>query len=251
MNAARAILLLLMLGLTAAPAARAERVTVAVASNFAATAEQVGRAFTASQNHEVALIAGSTGKHFAQILNGAPFDVLLAADRERPERLERDGLAVPGSRFTYARGRLALWSPGDGVVDQNGEVLRSDRFRHLALANPRLAPYGMAARETLARLGLWASLQPQLVFGENVGQAFAFVRSGAAELGFVALSQVRSADGDRGSAWTVPETLHDPIEQQAVLLRDTPAARAFLDFLRGPTAAAIITASGYGAPGVH
>jgi len=249
MNAARAILLLLLLGL--APPALADRVTVAVAANFAATAERIVDAFTSTQGHEVVLIAGSTGKHYAQVVAGAPFDILLAADRVRPERLEREGLAVPGSRFTYARGRLALWSPQAGLVDAEGAVLGAGAFRHLALANPRLAPYGVATQQVLTRLGAWDALQPHLVFGENVGQAFGFVRSGAAELGFVALSQVIVAGGHDGSSWTVPESLHEPIEQQAVLLRDAPAPRAFLDFLRGGTAVAIIAADGYGANGVH
>lgn len=249
MNAARAILLLLLLA--PAPSALAARVTVAVAANFAATAERIAEAFTSAQGHEVVLIAGSTGKHYAQVVAGAPFDVLLAADRARPERLEQDGLAVAGSRFTYARGRLALWSPRAGRVDANGAVLGSGEFRHLALANPRLAPYGLAAQQVLTGLGLWESLQPRLVFGESVGQAFGFVRSGAAELGLVALSQVLVAAGEDGSTWIVPESLHAPIEQQAVLLRDAAESRAFLAFLRGETAGAIIAASGYGAPGVH
>lgn len=249
MNAARAILLLLLFA--PAPSALAARVTVAVAANFAATAERIADAFTSAQGHEIVLIAGSTGKHYAQVVAGAPFDVLLAADRVRPERLEQGGLAVAGSRFTYAHGRLALWSPQDVLIDEDGRVLQSGAFHHLALANPRHAPYGLAAQQVLTRLGLWESLQPRLVFGESVGQAFGFVRSGAAELGFVALSQVIATGSEAGSAWTVPESLHAPIEQQAVLLRDAPAPRAFLAFLRGETAGAIIAASGYGAPGVH
>jgi len=249
MNRRSTIAVLLLLCLLIAPSAQAERIRVAVASNFAGAAQRVAETFEQASGHTIELVAGSTGKHYAQIVNGAPFDVLLAADRARPERLEQDGHAVPGSRVTYALGRLVLWSPDAERVDAAGEVLRRGDYRHLALANPRLAPYGQAARETLGHMGLLQVLEERLVYGENVGQAFAFVESGAAELGFVALSQVRQY-GD-GSTWIVPDVYHGAIEQQAVLLRDSVAATEFLDFLTGDAGVRIIVEAGYGAPDVH
>ena len=251
MNRRSTIAALLLLCLSIAPAVQAERIRVAVAANFAGAAQHVADAFEQATGHTVELVAGSTGKHYAQIVNGAPFDLLLAADRARPERLEQDGHAVPGSRVTYALGRLVLWSPDAERVDAAGEVLRRGAFRHLALANPRLAPYGEAARETLEHVGLWTALQGRLVYGENVGQAFGFVASGAAELGFVALAQVRQYGAAHGSAWIVPASFHEPIEQQAILLRNAPAAAEFLAFLTGDAGARIVAAQGYGVPDVH
>lgn len=196
------------------------------------------------------VIRGSTGKHSAQIQNGAPFDLFLAADVRHPELLERHGLAMPGSRFTYAIGHLVLWSPNTGYVDTSGDVLAQGGFRYLALANPELAPYGRAARETLESLGVWGQLDGRMVRGENVAQAFQFVASGNAELGLVALSQVER--GGRatvpGSYWKVPPDLHRPIEQQAILLTDNDVARAFLEFLRNDEARAIIRQYGYTTP---
>lgn len=251
MNRSVAILLLGLFCLLSSPALRAESVLVAVAANFTATARQVADAFEQASGHDVKLVAGSTGKHFAQIVNGAPFDVLLAADRERAERLEREGRARPGSRFTYALGRLVLWRPAAGRTGTDGRVLDTGDFRHLALANPRLAPYGLAARQTLERLGLWGRLQDRMVFGENVGQTFRFVDSGAAELGFVALAQVRQAGADASEWWVVPASHHAPIEQQAVLLSDALPAIAFLEFLQNDPARDIIRAAGYGVPDVY
>ena len=250
MNLRLSIALLLLAGLALPSPALAGRVTVAVAANFAGTAQRLSDEFERLSGHEVDLVTGSTGKHFAQIVNGAPFDVLLAADRARPEKLEQQGLAVQGSRFTYALGRLVLWRPGGGVADGRA-VLEAAAFRHLALANPRLAPYGAAARETLVRMKLWDALQDHLVFGESVGQAFHFVAAGSAELGFVALAQVRQAGAGPDSFWVVPETQHAAIEQQAVLLRDSKPAAAFLAFLRSAAGRALITAGGYGVPDVH
>lgn len=226
----------------AGPAAAGE-VTVAVASNFAEPAAAIAARFEAASGHRVVLAPGSTGKHFNQIAHGAPFAVFLAADAARPERLETEGLAVAGSRFTYAVGRLVLWSPQPGLVDSVGAVLAGGGFAHLALANEDLAPYGRAARQALEALGLWDALAARLVRGENIAQAYAFVAAGAAEIGFVARSQALG-----GSAWLVPAHLHEPIVQQAVLLRDEPAARAFWAFLRSDEARAIITSSGYDAP---
>jgi molybdate transport system substrate-binding protein len=229
-------------------------VKVAVAANFAAPLDLIGAAFLKASGHPLAVSSGSTGKLAAQIENGAPFEILLAADAERPALLEKHGSAVAGSRFTYARGRLALWSADPALVDADGKVLSSGRFRHLALANPKLAPYGAAAQQALTGLGLWQKLAPLVVQGEDIGQAYQFVATGSAELGFVALSQVRAgiaAGQPKGSLWLVPESRYQPIEQQAVLLvkgKDDPAARALLDFLKGPETRAVLERFGYGLP---
>ncbi len=243
-------------GVAPGPAAAAE-VKVAVAANFTAPCEEIARAFEKASGHQVAISAGSTGKLTAQIRNGAPFEVLLAADAERPALLEKDGTAVAGSRFTYALGRLVLWSPDPKLVDDHGKVLASGSFRHLAIANPALAPYGAAAAEVIDGLGLRQRLQPLLVQGEDIGQTYQFVDSGAAELGFVALSQVRAAASGsagakpKGSVWIVPEASYRPISQQAVLLakgKDNPAARAFLEFLHGGQARTVLERYSYGLP---
>jgi molybdate transport system substrate-binding protein len=235
--------------LAAAWAAHAGEVHVAVATNFAVTSEVIGRDFSAASGHRVVISSGSSGKLAAQIESGAPFEVFLSADAARPRHLEERGLAVAGSRFPYALGRLVLWSAKPDFVDPTGDVLAGDAFRHLAIANPELAPYGAAAREVLLRLGHWQRLEPRLVRGEDIGQTFQFVATGNAELGFVALAQlVGRADGSR---WLVPEELHAPIEQQAALLvpgaRDE-AARAFAAYLRSQAARARIERAGYGLP---
>jgi len=202
--------------------------------------------------HEAALSFGATGQFYAQIRNGAPFEVLLAADDATPARLESEGAAVAGSRFTYATGQLALWSARPGLVDDQGAVLARGGFAHLAIANPRLAPYGAAAVQTLGALKLLDTLQPRFVQGENITQTYQFIATGNAELGFVALSQVlRDGKLASGSAWVVPAALHAPIRQDAVLLapgRDDPAAHAWLNYLRGAKARAIIQSFGYRAP---
>jgi molybdate transport system substrate-binding protein len=228
--------------------ARAAEVRIAVAANFTAAASEIARAFEAAAGNRVLLVSGSTGKHFAQIRSGAPFDLLLGADVERPRRLEEDGPGIVGSRFTYARGRLVLWSPRAGFVDPEGSILARGGFRHLAIANPRLAPYGAAARQVLESLELWDELEHKIARGENVAQALHFVASGNAELGFLAASQITPEQNRQGSFWVVPEALHSPIEQQAVMVRDSAAARDFLDFLRGDLAREIIRAHGYEAP---
>lgn len=228
---------------------KAAEIRVAVASNFKPAFTAIAQEFEAQGGHRVITVSGSTGKHYAQIINGAPFDVFLAADVERPARLEAEGSAIPGSRFTYALGRLALWSRHSDLVDASGDVLRSDRFQQLAIANPELAPYGRAARDTLYALGLWESIQPRLVRGENVAQALVYAHSGNADLAFVAWSQLRGLpDGQTGSHWRVPASLHAPLEQQAVLLRDGTAARMFMVFLRGPDARRLIRDFGYDTP---
>ena len=235
--------------LFAACTARAGDVQVAVAANFTAPAKLLAAEFEKDSGHRAQLAFGGTGKFYAQIRNGAPFEVLLAADDETPAKLAQEGIAVAGSRYTYATGRLALWSARPGYVDDKGEVLKKGGFRHLAIANPKLAPYGAAAIEVIRALKLFDAMQPRFVQGENIAQTHQFVASGNAELGFVALSQVMK-DGriSEGSAWIVPAGLHAPIRQDAVLLnkgRGRPAAEAWLVFLKSDKAKAIIRSFGY------
>lgn len=241
----KALKLFALIGLSLAGGlARAAEVQVAVAANFAAPMQAIAAGFEQATGDKVSVSLGSTGKLYAQIKNGAPYDIMLSADAETPAKLEREGLAVPGSRFTYAIGKLVLWSPRPGYVDESGAVLKKGGFRHLAVANPKLAPYGEAAMETLAKLGVLNRVKPKLVQGENIAQTYQFVASGNAELGFVALSQVYAAGKIKsGSAWIVPAALYSPIRQDAVLLdkgKGNPAAAALLDFLKGPQARAVI-----------
>ena len=226
-----------------------DEIRVAAASNSRGVLAELATSFEAESGHELVLIFGSTGKHYAQIINGAPFDVFLAADAERPRKLEESGHIVSGTRFTWAVGRLALWSDDASLLESKEKTLKQGQFRHLAIANPGLAPYGRAARQTLENLGYWDELQLQLVMGENVGQAYQFVKSGNAELGLVAWSQIKQGDKPiKGSWWLVPESLHAPIEQQAVQLRPNSAAEIFLAFLREEKAVEILRAHGYGVP---
>jgi len=227
--------------------ATADEVRIAVATNFAATMSALIERFEARTGQRILASAGSTGSHYAQIRNGAPFDAFFAADDERPRLLEEEGLIVPGSRFRYAVGRLALWSPRPGYVDEGGRVLEEGGFRFLAIANPDLAPYGAAARDVLVARGLWDALQPRLVRGQDIGQTYQFVATGNAELGFVAWAQLARQEPEvQGSYWLVPDSLHEPIAQEAVLLRDLPGARAFAEFVQGPEARDIIRSHGYG-----
>ena len=229
--------------------AQAGEVTVAVAANFTAPMQKIAHAFEQDTGHKALLAFGSTGKFFAQIKNGAPFAVLLSADDETPVRLEKEGLAVAGTRLTYATGRLALWSKQANFVDDKGEVLRSNRFDKLALADPKLAPYGAAAMEVISKLGVQAHVKPKLVQGESIGQTYQFVSTENAQLGFVALSQIW-LDGriSQGSAWVVPQSMHTPLKQDAVLLqagKDNPAAHALLAYLQGDRAKTMIRQYGY------
>ena len=243
----RYTLSLLAVLLVAASEAEADEVKIAVATNFVGAMNALVERFAETSGHTVLVSSGSTGGHYAQIKNGAPFDAFFSADSERPRLLEAEGVAVPGSRFRYAVGRVALWSTRAGYVDADGEVLGTGDFRHLAIANPELAPYGAAARDVLMARGLWDRLQPRLVTGQDIGQAYSFVQTGNAELGFVAWAQIKQPRGEiLGSYWLVPESLHRPIEQEAVLLRDVPAARALLEFVRGLEAREIIRSYGYG-----
>lgn len=241
--------LLSLFGLLWAGFSQAADVSVAVAANFTAPMQKIAAAFEQETGHKAVLSFGATGKFYAQIKHGAPFQVLLAADDETPARLDKEGLTVPGTRFTYAIGRLVLWSKQPGGVDDKGEVLRKGAFDRLAVADPKLAPYGAAAMETLTRLGLLPGLQGRLVQGENIAQTYQFVATGNAALGFVALSQVTS-DGRlaEGSAWVVPANLHAPIRQDAVVLspgKDNPAAIALVAYLKGERARTMIRSFGY------
>jgi molybdate transport system substrate-binding protein len=230
-------------------AASAGQVQVAAAANLGDTARKIAVAFARDTGHQASVALGATGKFYAQIRNGAPYEVLLAADEETPRRLEAEGLARPGTRFTYAIGTLVLWSAQSGGVDPRGEVLRQPRGK-LAIADPRLAPYGAAAVETLRNLGLLAAWEPYLVQGENIAQTYQFAYSGNAPLAFVALSQV-AENGliARGSGWIVPAHLHTTIRQDAVLLTTgaaNPAAIAFVAYLRSSAVRSILRAAGYG-----
>ena len=234
--------------------AKAEEVTVAVAANFTAPMQKIAQAFEQDTGHKALLAFGATGKFYAQIKNGAPFAVLLSADDETPARLEKEGVAIAGTRFTYAIGRLALWSKNPLLVDDKGQVLLSNAtdknsFKKLAIADPKLAPYGAAAMEVLDRMGALAKVRPKLVQADSIGQAFQFVMTENAELGFVALSQI-SIDGriTQGSAWVVPQNLYTPLKQDAVLLplgKNSAAALALMKYMRTDRAQAIIRAYGY------
>ena len=234
-----------ILALGASPALAAQT-QVAVASNFTDTAKEIAAAFKAATGDEAVLSFGASGQFYTQITKGAPFEVFLSADADRPKKADADGLSVPGTRFTYAVGRLVLFSKTPGLVDDRGAVLSSGKFAKLSIADPASAPYGEEAIETLKTLKLYDTLQPKIVQGSNITQAYQFVETGAAELGFVALSQVINETG--GSRWLVPAADHAPIEQQAVLLKTgarNPAAKAFIDFLKSPTGVAIIKKYGY------
>ena len=236
--------------LATAPKARADEVSVAVAANFAGPLAKIGEGFTSATGHTLKVSAGSTGKFYSQINAGAPFEILIAADDETPKRLIAEGLAVKGSNFTYAIGKLVLWSAQPGYVDDQGAALAAGRFTHLAIANPKLAPYGQAAMEVLKARGLADAIAPKLVTAESIAQAYQFVATGNAELGFVALSQVAPPGKPAaGSYWLVPASLYGEIRQNAVLLKTgekNPAAAALLAYLKSAPAKAVIQAYGYG-----
>lgn len=237
------------LALALLPAAHAGEVAVAVAANFTAPMQKLGAMFEKQTGNKVVISSGATGKFYAQIVNGAPYDVLLAADDTTPEKLEKEGKAVKGTRYTYAIGQLVLWSPRDNYVDSEGKVLNT-QFDHIAIASPKLAPYGAAAMEALDKLKLTETIKPRVVTGENIGQTYQFVATGNAPLGFVALSQVM-VDGkvSKGSYWIVPESMHEPIRQDAVLLNKGEAndtAKELLKYLRSDEARAVIKTYGYG-----
>lgn len=233
---------LLTLGLPAA----AKDLTVAVAANFTEPAKAIAAEFEKTTGHHVVMSFGPSGAFFSQIENGAPFEVFLSADAERPAKLEADGYGVKGTRFVYACGGLALWSARPGVAVMNGAVLTAGTFDHLAIADPASAPYGVAAVETMKTLGVYDAVAPKIVRGTSIAQAFTFTDSGSAEIGFVALSQVYRQT--RGSIWIVPAADYSPIDQQAILLtpgEKDPVARSYLAFLKSPPAVAIIKSYGY------
>ena len=227
----------------------ATEATVAVAANFAAPMKVIAQDFEKETGHRAVLAFGATGQLYAQIKNGAPFQLLLAADDKIPAKLEREGLGLAGTRFTYATGKLVLWSKNASLVDNRGEILRSGKFNKIAMANPKLAPYGAAAMEVVERMGLTAAITPKIVQGANISQVFQFVSSKNATLGFVALSQVfEGGKIKEGSGWIVPSNMHKPIKQDVILLRsgkDNAAAQALMQYLRSDKAKAVIRSFGY------
>lgn len=230
----------------------AGEVNAAVAANFAVPMEQIVALFQKESGHTVKVSLGSSGKFYAQIKEGAPFDVFLAADEKNPKLLEQEGLAVASSHFVYALGKLVLWSAKPGFVDDKGSVLSKGSYNKLAYADPKLAPYGLAAQQTLEQMGLWNTIQSKLVTGESIAQTYQFAATGNAELAFIALSQI-TKDGKvtEGSWWLVPSNLYNPIRQGAVLLsaaKDKAAAQAFFAFLKSEKAAAVIRGFGYELP---
>jgi molybdate transport system substrate-binding protein len=237
---------------TVVQVANAGEVTAAVAANFTAPVQQIAELFQKETGHTVKLSFGSSGKFYSQIKEGAPFDVFLAADEKNPKLLEQDGLAVKDSRFVYALGKLVLWSTKLGFVDDKGFVLSKGAYNKIAYADPKLAPYGVAAQETLQKMNLWDKVQSKLVTGESITQTYQFAATGNADLAFIALAQV-TKDGkvSEGSWWIVPADMYNPIRQSAVQLtaaKDPVAAKAFLTFLKSEKALAIIRGFGYGLP---
>jgi len=232
----------------------ANEIRIAVASNFYPTMKAIVEQFElenyeSSKINKIVLISGSSGKHYAQIMNGAPFDIFFSADKVRPALLEKEGIVENESRFTYALGKIVLWSPANGFVDPKGQVLYDNNFRFLAIANPTIAPYGIATKETLVSMGLWKNMDKKLVRGENIAQAFQFINTGNAKLGFVSFSQLMSPHFSLvGSFWEVPKSLYKPIEQQAVLLRDSELGRNFMEFVQTDKALNIISKFGYDLP---
>lgn len=231
--------------------ALADEVSVAVAANFTAPMQKIAADFEKVTGHKVAIAFGATGKFYAQIKNGAPFELLLAADDETPAKLIKENAAVAGSQFSYAMGKLVLWSAKPAIVDGAGEVLKKGGFDHLAIANPKVAPYGAAAIEVMKALGVNDTLQPKIVTGESISQTYQFIQSGNALLGFVALSQVLKDGKIEGSSWVIPAKLYTPIRQDAVILekgKGKPAAEALMKYLKSDKAKAVITSFGYELP---
>ncbi|WP_426620103.1 molybdate ABC transporter substrate-binding protein [Pseudomonas rustica] len=230
-------------------AAQADEVQVAVAANFTAPIQAIAADFEKDTGHKLVAAYGATGQFYTQIKNGAPFEVFLSADDTTPEKLEKEGDTVKGSRFTYAIGTLALWSAKEGYVDGKGDVLKKNEYQHLSIANPKAAPYGLAATQVLEKLKLTEATKAKIVEGQNITQAYQFVSTGNAELGFVALSQIyKDGKVSSGSAWIVPASMHDPIKQDAVILnkgKDNAAAKALVEYLKGPKASAVIKSYGY------
>lgn len=224
----------------------ASETRVAVASNFSETLKILARNFEIESGLKITIIPGSTGKLYAQIKNGAPFDAFFSADVKRAQLLEQEGLTIANSRFSYAFGKIILWSPEKNFVDSEADTLKNKTYQHLAIANPKLAPYGKAAQEVLQAIGLWNTLPGRLVQGENIAQTYQFVKSGNAQLGFIALSQVKKPGQTiPGSYWQVPHTLYKPVEQQAVQLKNNVTAEKFLAFVQSNAALKVIQSFGY------
>ncbi|MBI4665425.1 MAG: molybdate ABC transporter substrate-binding protein [Nitrospinae bacterium] len=245
------VLSALLISLSISGTAKAETFNVAVAANFLKPATQIASLYEKSTGHKTVISAGASGKLYAQIANGAPFHVFLSADRAMVEKLMGAGLGEKSTAFPYALGRLALYSSTPGFVDGAGDVLKKGNFAHIAMADSKLAPYGVAARQVMERLGVMERLKPKIVTGESIGQTYQFVSSGAAQLGFVAMSQLKESWPPAGSYWLIPHDMHDPIEQWAVLTsggKGSPAAKGFLEFVRGPEGRKIIGNFGYGLP---
>lgn len=247
-----ALVLILVLLIVTIQLSMAEKIRVATASNFSAPLRNIARLFEQQSGHKVTVISASTGKLYAQIMHGAPFDIFLSADSKRAILLEKENRALTNSRFTYAIGQLVLWSPRADYIDKHGNILQhkqllqDPQFRYLAIANPKLAPYGRAAQETLTKLGLKQALQKKIVRGENISQTFQFVKSGNAQLGLIAYSQLKQPDkAITGSYWLIPEDFYSPIKQQSVLLNPNKASRQFYDFMKSPQSRQIIASFGY------
>ncbi|MDE2442449.1 MAG: molybdate ABC transporter substrate-binding protein [Betaproteobacteria bacterium] len=242
-------LIALILTLLAGTTTFADEVQIAVAANFTGPMQVISALFERDTGHKASLAFGATGKFYAQIANGAPFDVLLSADAETPARLVKEGLAVAGTPFTYALGKLVLWSADPKLIDSKGEILKKGGFKHIAVANPKTAPYGAAAMQAMGNMGIADTLKPLFVQGENIAQTHQFIFTGAAELGFVSYSQViKNGQFSSGSGWLVPSKWYDPIRQDAVILskgKEKPAAAALLNYLKGDKAQAVIKSFGY------
>ncbi len=248
-NSALTLLYVLLITLFSNSCLQAAQIQVAVASNFSEPLKNLARQFEQQTNHKIIVISGSSGKLYAQIIHGAPYDAFFSADRRRPKLLEQNNQALKNSRFTYAIGKLILWSPDPKLIHHSSEVLFTHSFEHIAMANPRLAPYGLAAKQVVQKLGLWNSLKNKTVRGENIAQAFQFVKSGNTPLGFVARSQVVTPSRPlTGSLWEIPDSYYAPIQQQAVQLKDNPASYKFLAFVQSKAAHKIIQSYGYGIP---
>lgn len=248
MKMSKSFILSLLILLLGTQQAVASSVYIAVAANFTGATHKLIPLFERATGYKVKVSFGSTGKLYAQIANGAPFEVFLAADTKRPMKLEKSGLAVPGKHFVYAKGKLVLWSAKPDLFHNAGHFLNQDKFLHLAYANPKTAPYGAAAKQVMLHLHVWKKLQKKLVQGESISQTFQFVTTGNAEAGFVAFSQLKAWHGTAGSTWVIPMKYYQPIEQGAVLLKKgakNPAARAFFSFLRSKAAHKVIKSFGY------
>ncbi len=251
-NKITACIIILLLTLPPRSIALAGETHVAVAANFLGAMKKISTDFESQTGHKVIISAGSTGALYSQIINGAPFDLFFSADDKRPEKLEADGLAVQGTRFTYALGGIALYSSTAGYVDPEGKILSVGRYKRLAIANPKIAPYGIAAVEAIENMGLTKKVDSKLTLGGSVAHAFQFTASGGAELGFVALSQIIDAGpGLTGSYWIVDKSLYNPVRQQAIMLRkgkNNIAAIEFIKFFHSEKAIKVIHDSGYDTP---